>query len=183
MTCCRFRPDPIGSALQSFYTAETEQKKPEKTFLSRNYSELQTKNLRKLEENEKAKTVGRQILEVAARLPEEDWANVEDKNVHLARPRILVGEPDAGVRRLERLLHGNPQNRVQRRAPVAALAEGCAEMGRARECVALLRRLRENPTSTGFSVWMLQADPTWDTVRKDAAFKALLAEPKYRAPF
>ena len=60
------------------------------------------------------------------------------------------------------------------------LAAVCAQAGRNQQCIELLAKLLRVPS--GLTVPMLKVDPTWDNVREDAAFKALLADPKNSAP-
>jgi hypothetical protein len=54
------------------------------------------------------------------------------------------------------------------------MAEIYANLGRADDAVALLDHLLTIPSS--LSVRMLQVDPSWDAVREDPRFKALLAK-------
>ena len=61
-----------------------------------------------------------------------------------------------------------------------ALAEVFAYLNRPAECVELLAKLLRVPC--GFTVPLLRADPTWDNVREDARFRALLTDPKNAAP-
>ena len=60
------------------------------------------------------------------------------------------------------------------------LARIYALIERPRECCELLAKLLRVPS--GLTVPMLKVDPTWDNVRDDPAFKALLADPKNSAP-
>ena len=60
------------------------------------------------------------------------------------------------------------------------LAKIYAHAKRPRECIELLAKLLRLPS--GITVPMLKVEPDWDNVREDAAFKALLADPKNSAP-
>jgi hypothetical protein len=61
------------------------------------------------------------------------------------------------------------------------LAAALARSGEIRESVEILARLLQVPS--GLTVPYLEVDPAWDNLRDDSGFKALLADPKNRAPF
>ncbi|MSU24248.1 MAG: tetratricopeptide repeat protein [Opitutus sp.] len=60
------------------------------------------------------------------------------------------------------------------------LAELHAQFSQPRDAVEIIKDLLRVPS--GLTVPMLKVDPTWDNVREDPAFKALLADPKNSAP-
>jgi TolB-like protein len=60
------------------------------------------------------------------------------------------------------------------------LAEVLAWFGEVSESVSLLGRLLQVPS--GLTVPFLEVDPAWDNLRDDPGFKALLADPKNKAP-
>ncbi len=62
-----------------------------------------------------------------------------------------------------------------------ALAELYALIGRQREAVTLIGQLLRKPW--GLSVSELKANPIWDSLRENAAFQALLANPENDKPF
>jgi len=100
----------------------------------------------------------------------------------LARARSLVGRTDDAVATMQRSIEAADAAKqiLDARRREAALTEIYAEAGLARECVTLLAKLLRVPS--GLTVPMLKVDPIWDNVREDAAFKALLADPKNSAP-
>jgi hypothetical protein len=55
-----------------------------------------------------------------------------------------------------------------------------ARFGRKKEAIALLRHLLSVPSQV--TVPLLRASPSWDNLRDDPEFKALLADPKNSAP-
>ena len=55
-----------------------------------------------------------------------------------------------------------------------------ARFGRKKEAIALLRHLLSVPSQ--LTVPLLRASPSWDNLRDDPEFKALLADPKNSAP-
>jgi hypothetical protein len=89
-----------------------------------------------------------------------------DEAVTAMRRYVDAASPDTQVR--ERW----------RREIVAA--ELFSYANRPRECCELLAKLLRVPS--GLTVPMLKVDSTWDNVREDAGFKALLADPKNSAP-
>ena len=98
------------------------------------------------------------------------------------------------LRALSRLGEAEPAIAAARRAVAARdgsdvigrwtqeelLAEISAYVRRPRECCEVLAKLLRVPS--GLTVPMLKVDPTWDNVRDDPAFKALLDDPKNSAP-
>lgn len=72
---------------------------------------------------------------------------------------------------------GNQLLRWRAETDYAALL---AYVGRTSECVQQIAKLLHEPS--GLTVPMLKVDPAWDSVREDAGFKALLADPKNSAP-
>ena len=72
---------------------------------------------------------------------------------------------------------GNQLLRWRAETDYAALL---AYVGQTSECVGQIAKLLRVPS--GLTVPMLKVDPTWDKVREDAGFKALLADPKNSAP-
>ena len=93
----------------------------------------------------------------------------------------LAGQADEAIAAYRRYVETrSANNQVSARwSRESDLAKFCANCGHPRECVELLAKLLRVPS--GLTVPMLKVDPTWDSVREDAAFKALLADPKNSA--
>ena len=62
----------------------------------------------------------------------------------------------------------------------AGLAELHAMLGREREAIDLIRQLLLVPS--GLTVPMLRVDPTWDKLRENVEFQALLSDPRNSVP-
>jgi hypothetical protein len=108
---------------------------------------------------------------------------LSNKAIYLARSLVRLGRNDeaiaAGLRYVEET-SSTTQTGI-RWGREAELAEIYAYAGRPREAVALLAKLLRVPVP-GLTVPVLRLDPAWDNLREDAAFKALLADPKNSAP-
>jgi TolB-like protein len=108
--------------------------------------------------------------------------DASQQDFRLAVTLSRLGEADAALAAFQRFVHARssdvtPAERISRERQ---LAEFYAYLNRPRECVELLAKLLSVPS--GLTVPMLKVDPVWDNVREDAAFKALLADPKNSAP-
>jgi TolB-like protein len=111
--------------------------------------------------------------------PERD---ISQRDFRLAVTLSRIGEFDPALAAFQRFVNARsadvtPAEHIYREVQ---LAEFYAYLNRPRECCELLARLLLVPS--GLTVPMLKVDPTWDNVREDAAFKALLAAPKNSAP-
>ncbi|MFM9079835.1 MAG: hypothetical protein ACKOTE_06815, partial [Opitutaceae bacterium] len=73
-----------------------------------------------------------------------------------------------------------PRQRMLRGQREIVQAGILAYLRRPRECVTLLNQLLRVPS--GLTVPMLKVDPTWDPVRDDPGFKAMLADPRNASP-
>ncbi len=105
-----------------------------------------------------------------------------EKPGYLARAYAALDQPDLAVAHARKWIAlASPETDASRRKHrELALAEIHSKLRQPRECVALLASLLRVPS--GITVPMLKVDPTWDPVRDDPAFQALLADPKNSAP-
>ena len=105
-----------------------------------------------------------------------------EKPGYLARAYAALDQPDLAVAHARKWIAlASPETDASRRKHrELALAEIHSRLRQPRECVALLASLLRLPGSV--TVPMLKIDPTWDPVRDDPAFQALLADPKNSAP-
>jgi TolB-like protein len=104
------------------------------------------------------------------------------RDLRLASTMVRLKRPDEALPAARRYVEARsestePANRWHREAVLAAIY---AVLNRPRESCELLAKLLRVPS--GVTVPMLKADPTWDHVRTDPAFQALLADPKNSAP-
>ena len=118
-------------------------------------------------------------LEETSAQPERD---VTERDFRLAVTLSRLGESDAALAAFQRFVNARsgdvtPAERISRERQ---LAEFYATLNRPRECVELLAKLLRVPS--GLTVPMLKVDLAWDNVRENAAFQALLADPKNSAP-
>ena len=100
----------------------------------------------------------------------------------LAQALVRAGDPEGGIVAARRFVEAASltQQVMERWQREIALAEIFSYLSRPRECMDLLAKLLQVPC--GLTVPMLRVDPTWDNLRDDPAFKALLADPKNSAP-
>ena len=100
----------------------------------------------------------------------------------LATALVRAGQGDEAIAAAKRAVAAAPaESHVALRwTREIELAKIYAYAKRPRECIELLAKLLRLPS--GITVPMLKVEPDWDNVREDAAFKALLADPKNSAP-
>ncbi|MBI5766510.1 MAG: TIR domain-containing protein [Verrucomicrobia bacterium] len=124
----------------------------------------------------------RDALATAERLQRVEEVGPTEKPGWLAAALVRAGRGDEAIAAAKRAVAAAPaESHVALRwEREIVLAKIYAHAKRPRECVELLAKLLRVPS--GLTVPMLKVDPTWDTVRDDPAFKALLADPKNSAP-
>ena len=105
-----------------------------------------------------------------------------EQDGRLAATLARLGQADEAIAAGRRYVAAlSPTNQVRERWDrEIELAQLYAYLARPRECIELLAKLLRLPS--GITVPMLKVEPDWDSVREDAAFKALLADPKNSAP-
>ena len=105
-----------------------------------------------------------------------------EQDRRLATTLARLGRADEAIAAGRRYVAAlSPTNQVRERWDrEIELAQLYAYLARPRECIELLAKLLRLPS--GITVPMLKVEPDWDHVREDAAFKALLADPKNSAP-
>ena len=138
--------------------------------------------LARLGRTEDAMQAGREALALAEKLQTIPEVGISNKAGRLADGLVRVGRNDdaiAAARRHVAAASVTTQTSL-RWAHEFLLAEIYAHARRPRECVELLAKLLRVPSRV--TVPMLRIDPTWDNVREDPGFKALLADPKNSAP-
>ena len=102
-----------------------------------------------------------------------------DSRLAIAYARL--GQVDEAIAKARAQVEAMPAVSLGRRwTREIELAEVYAFLRRKSDCIELLAKLLRVPS--GLTVPMLKVDATWDNVREDAAFKALLADPKNSAP-
>ncbi len=145
------------------------------------YLRYQTDALQKLGRKVDAEESAVALMALVQKLAEIAEVGPSQKHFQLALALARLGRADEAVsaarRHLETVRTGAPRILIQRELEVAELF---AYLNRPRECVELLAKLLR--VRSGLSVPMLKVDPVWDSVREDAGFKALLADPKNSAP-
>lgn len=143
---------------------------------------LKVRALRRLGDTRELEATAQAIMKVVNELPQADGAAYNFDELRRARACDAAGRTDEAVAILTRSIES--AQALEKVAFVRyyqiRLAEILAEAGRTRECVAILAPLLRVPS--GLTVPILRVDPTWDKVRDDARFKALLADPKNNAP-
>jgi tetratricopeptide (TPR) repeat protein len=128
-----------------------------------------------------AETVAREMIVVAERLQGAPDFGPSPKAGYQAQAWLRTGRTDDALAAARRFIDAVPESNAGTRwTREITLAEMLAYLNRPRECVELVAKLLRVPS--GLTVPMLKVDPTWDNVREDAAFKALLADPKNSAP-
>jgi len=107
--------------------------------------------------------------------------------IHLAEIELMLGNQDAAVQIAERgaqseALAGNPIDSANYRGSLAAIY---ANVSRKDEAIALISELLKlSPGCSDVAPYTLRLDPTWDPLRDDPRFQALLekypAEVRFR---
>ena len=98
------------------------------------------------------------------------WGNIARVEAHLDHPEAAL----AAVAKSKEIIakSNDPVNAVY---PALLNAMACAEMGRADLAVPMLQALFADPSiALAYAPVMLQLDPTWNAIRGDARFQALL---------
>ncbi len=124
----------------------------------------------------------REALATAERLQSVEEVGPTEKPGWLAAALVRAGRTDEAIAAAKRAVAAAPaESHVALRwEREIALAKIFAYAKRPHECIELLAKLLRVPS--GLTVPMLKVEPDWDNVREDAAFKALLADPKNSAP-
>ena len=139
-------------------------------------------SLLRLKRRAEADAVARELLELARKLQSTSEVGPPRKAGRLAVAAARAGQTDEAIAAARRFVEDAAPGRQQavRWRREVAFAELYAFLNRPRECVDFLTKLLRVPS--GLTVPMLKVDPAWDNVREDAAFQALLADPKNSAP-
>lgn len=108
--------------------------------------------------------------------------DLSERDGRLAMTLARLGQAEEAIAAGRRYVAArSPTNQVRSRwEREIEFAQIFAYLNRPRECVELLAKLLRVPS--GITMPMLKVDPTWDNVREDPAFKALLADPKNSEP-
>jgi len=138
--------------------------------------------LRRLGREVEATDTGREMLVLAEKLQSMVETGPSQKLGYSAAALIRAGRMDEAIATARLYVEAaSPAERATIRwTREVTLAEAFAHFNRSGECIELLAKLLRVPS--GLTVPMLKVDPVWDNVREDAAFKALLADPKNSAP-
>jgi TolB-like protein len=146
------------------------------------YLQEKSRALQRLGQREKAVLAAEAALELA-RKPALDTDDAPDaQDIRRAQALALLGRADEAIATGRRCIEAKsgPNQLLVRWELEYELAEIYATLNRPRECCELLGKLLRVPS--GVTVPQLKVHPDWDNVREDAAFKALLADPKNSAP-
>ena len=137
--------------------------------------------LRRLGRDEEARAAAQSALDVAERIvavPGDDPALNE---LYRGRALARLGRGVDAIAAMKRYLALTAEpEKVRRWTREIGLAEVHAMLGREREALDLIRSLLLVPS--GLTVPMLRVDPTWDKLRENAEFQALLADPRNSIP-
>ncbi|MEY2879334.1 MAG: hypothetical protein RLZZ15_1714, partial [Verrucomicrobiota bacterium] len=137
--------------------------------------------LKRLTRDSEAGAAARATLVLAEKLQAIPEIGPTEKPRWLALAYSRTGRVDDAVTLTRRFIEGmSPVNQALwrwRREVIAA--EIYASVGRRQECCELLAKMLRTPSA--LTVPMLKVDPTWDNLREEAGFKALLADPKNSA--
>ena len=137
--------------------------------------------LRRLGRTGEAEAVAREMTVVAERLQAAPDFGPSPKAGYQAQAWLRTGRTEDALAAARRFIDAVPESNAGTRwTREIALAAMLAYLNRPRECCEQLAKLLLVPS--GLTVPMLKVDPTWDPVRDDPAFKALLADPKNIAP-
>ncbi len=137
--------------------------------------------LRRLGRTGEAEAVAREMIVVAERLQAAPDFGPSPKAGYQAQAWLRTGRTEDALAAARRFIDAVPESNAGTRwAREITLAEMLAYLNRSRESCELIAKLLRVPS--GLTVPMLKVDPTWDNVREDVAFKALLADPKNSAP-
>jgi TolB-like protein/tetratricopeptide (TPR) repeat protein len=137
--------------------------------------------LRRLGRNDEAQAAAQGALDIAERIAAVPGGNPDLNEFYRGRALARLGRGDDAVAAMKRFvaLTAEPE-RARRWNREVGLAEVYALLGRERDAIDLLRRLLLVPS--GLTVPMLRVDPTWDKLRENAEFQALLADPRNSTP-
>jgi hypothetical protein len=139
-----------------------------------------TDALLRLERKDEALKIAREALAVAQALQVGPKVGLPAADGRLAIALARCGNADEAIAKAHAQVEAMPSVSLGRRwTREIELAEIYAFLGHKSDCVELLAKLLRVPS--GLTVPMLKVDPTWDNVREDAGFKALLADPKNSA--
>ncbi len=143
---------------------------------------MRTDALRRLNREKEAAEAAAELLGLAEQLQAVPEVGPSQKLGWLAAALARSGRFDGAIATAVRWVDTTPEGARPRQTwnRQILLAEIYAYAKRTRECVDVLSTLMRVPCE--LTVPMLRVDPAWDNVRDDAAFKALLADPKNSAP-
>ena len=129
-----------------------------------------------------AQTAAHDLVSLAEQMQTLQEVGPTTKPWWLALAYSRTGRGEEAVAAARRFVEAtSPVNQIRYRLRrEAQAAEILAFVGRRQECIEALGKLLSVPCS--LTVPMLKIDPTWDNMRDDPAFKALLADPKNSAP-
>jgi TolB-like protein/Flp pilus assembly protein TadD len=138
--------------------------------------------LRRLQREPEALAAAQAAQASLEKINAEPEFDVSERDLRVAVTQARLGRAGEAIAAGRRYVSArSPENQVSARwQRDTELAEIYAYLNRPRECCELLAKLLLVPS--GLTVPMLTVDPIWDNVREDAAFKALLADPKNSAP-
>ena len=139
-------------------------------------------SLRRLHRHVDAAAAAQEAKKLMEALNAEPSFDPSERDGRLAVTLARLGRAEDAIAAGRRYVAArSPTNQVRSRwNREIELAQIYAYLARPRECVELLAKLLRVPC--GLTVPMLKVDPTWDPVRDDPAFQALLADPKNSAP-
>ena len=136
----------------------------------------------RLGDSARATEAARTALALAEKIHRDQATVIESTDLLVAGSLARLGRFDEAVAAAQRAVDAAPEGsdlHARWRREVE-LAEVCARAGRKQQSLDLIAKLLRVPS--GLTVPMLKFDPAWDNVREDAAFQALLADPKNSAP-
>lgn len=137
--------------------------------------------LLRLDRGEEARVVAREALALAQTMNAGPKLGQPADNWRLAIALAHLGRAEEALARAQSYVDGVPAVSLGRRwSREIEQARIHVLVGRHATCVELLAKLLRVPS--GLTVPMLKVEPDWDALREDAAFKALLADPRNLEP-
>ena len=137
--------------------------------------------LRRLGRDEEAQAAAQSALDVAARIAAVPGGDPALNELYRARALARLGRGADAIAAMKRYVALTAEPEKSRRwTREARLAELHAMLGREHEAIDLIRQLLLVPS--GLTVPMLRVDPTWDKLRENVEFQALLSDPRNSVP-